>query len=808
MRRAQLIFFIVIALAPAVRGSADVHSKIRLALADRNYSILISDLEQLRSSDPAGFELNNYPYLLARIYECNGEHAKAVSAYQRVIASASVLREYALWRISQMARFAGDPFLERLYLYELLSAYPDGLLAEAARGRTAQSYITAGNYRDAIRTLSATAGVAIGPYSPLTSLTDPLARSNLALLAKALYLSGENERARSIFEKLVAETPNPQQPDDLALEGVRGLDEMEGGEIAAARSVPKLPPEEHFRRAGVYQFNRIFDVARLHYLAIVHEYSDHTRAASSAFQIGRGLVQRENYAEAIPWFERVLEQFPEDPIAKDALLQAGSGYTRIGKHREAISRYRQYIDRYPNDERVDRAYLNIIDIARDSGEETQALRQAASAQDVFRGKVGEAQALFAEGRIHLAAENWELALGSMKKLATIPDLGGARVPGGTSRNEAAFLAGFSLEQLQRFEEAIDTYLSIKDGRNEYYGWRATERLRGLAKQESAKAAVVAKLRSLEPLTSAADANVRKDALHAQFRLTADVEARSLILEKITSAYAQIPEYRDLPAFSEVTVGRTEYLEKARNTTTKDRHKAIADELLFLGLYDEAAPELEATGLENIPGGEFNLAAIYARGDIAHRGAGFLEPLWRSVPADLQIEAMPEQSVRLLYPTPFSTSIENAAAARSVDPRFLLAVMRQESRYRPDVKSNAAARGLMQFIPQTSEQIARELGLIGFRQDDLYDPATAVLFGSQYVANLLRLFPNQPDAAASAYNGGEDNTMRWKKRSGSELPERYVPEIAFAQTKDYVFNVMAAYRVYSAFYGQDLKPLPR
>ena len=115
---------------------------------------------------------------------------------------------------------------------------------------------------------------------------------------------------------------------------------------------------------------------------------------------------------------------------------------------------------------------------------------------------------------------------------------------------------------------------------------------------------------------------------------------------------------------------------------------------------------------------------------------------------------------------FEPLIARHARRHGVDAALVKAVVAAESAFEPDAVSPKGALGLMQVIPQTSEQIARELGIIRFRQDDLYDPATAVLFGSQYVANLLRLFPNQPDAAASAYNGGEDNTMRWKKRSGS------------------------------------------
>jgi soluble lytic murein transglycosylase-like protein len=46
--------------------------------------------------------------------------------------------------------------------------------------------------------------------------------------------------------------------------------------------------------------------------------------------------------------------------------------------------------------------------------------------------------------------------------------------------------------------------------------------------------------------------------------------------------------------------------------------------------------------------------------------------------------------------------------------------------------------------------------------------------------------------------------RWMNRSRSNEPDRYVPEIAFAQTKDYVHRVMSNYRMYTLLYDEKLK----
>ncbi|HKY29155.1 MAG TPA: lytic transglycosylase domain-containing protein, partial [Pyrinomonadaceae bacterium] len=149
------------------------------------------------------------------------------------------------------------------------------------------------------------------------------------------------------------------------------------------------------------------------------------------------------------------------------------------------------------------------------------------------------------------------------------------------------------------------------------------------------------------------------------------------------------------------------------------------------------------------------------------------------------------------------SLLKHASPRGVDPRLVIAVARQESRFQPDAKSIAAARGLMQFIPETANAIAGQLEIREFNQDRLYNADTAILFGSQYLANLFKEFPGQPQAVVGAYNGGPHNLARWIGRSKSNEADRYVPEIGFSQTKDYVYKVMANFWVYEQLYDEKL-----
>ncbi|MCA1625837.1 MAG: transglycosylase SLT domain-containing protein, partial [Acidobacteria bacterium] len=648
----------------------------------------------------------------------------------------------------------------------------------------------------------------------------PKSRETSVLLAQAYLQNGKTNEARDIFTKLITNMPNFAQPDDFALIAAKSLDELDVGKENFGKSAPMLVAAEHQRRAFVYQFNRDFPLARLHFKALVEKYPTDEFVPSALYQIGRTFAQEGAFNEAINWFERVQAEFPDEPISKDALSQTASAYSRVNKPKEAISRYQKFIEKYADADNLDRAYLNIIDILRDQGENTTAMKWAAKTQEIFKGKLPEAIALFAMARIRISQNDWKNALADLNALESFSDLGGTRVPGGTNKAEIAFLKGFALENLNRYEEAINTFLSIADGRNEYYGWRATERLKALTNDNKAKSFAAKRLSELTANIEIRNAEAQRKSAQAALRLNNMPEFRARMLEIIKKAYLTLPDYQKIPNVKLLEFGRKEVL-KEKSTFSENYHQVLANELLFLGLYDEGTPELEfsrqsAVGSrQNENKGQrtkdeeqsdfnYTLAVYYKRGDMANRAIAFIEPLWKNIPNDYQIELIPREQLEMLYPAPYAESLLKFAPERQIDPRFVLSIMRQESRFRADVKSNAAARGLMQFISTTADKIASELGKENFKQDELYNPPTAILFGSQYLSKLFRQFPNQPPAVAASYNGGEDNMVRWLTRAKSDNPDRYVSEILFAQSKDYVYKVMANYRVYQMLYGEDLK----
>ncbi len=157
------------------------------------------------------------------------------------------------------------------------------------------------------------------------------------------------------------------------------------------------------------------------------------------------------------------------------------------RYDDAVATYKRFIDRFPDAPNPERPYLNLIDVLHEAGRHKEALDWVQQTRARFKNDIGGTLALFAQLRIHLAQANWAAAVRDAEELAKFSDLGGTRVPGGTNPAEIKFLRAYALEQLGRTEEAVAAYLAIPDGRNEYYGMRATQRLLALGARATSRA---------------------------------------------------------------------------------------------------------------------------------------------------------------------------------------------------------------------------------------------------------------------------------------------------------------------------------
>jgi len=769
-------------------------ARVRAATDSHDWATARSEIEKVRVSDPALFSSKGYDYLLGRVAENSGDLATAVKNYQQIVTSNGSLSAYALWHMARLARSTGDLVLERERLRQLVNLGQDELLHDAANLRLVESYFESGDN---------SATIAAANKFIQNSQKPALVREISFMLADAYLHEQKYQEARDIFNQLIMKMPDASRPDDFALAAVRELDKLPQSQSI---DIPPatLTEADHLLRASIYQFNRDFSGARYHYQAVINSNPQSGAIPNATYQLGRGLYLEGKYEEALKLFQRVVDQFPQSQSARDALPSLAASYLRLKRVDDAIEAYKLFISRFPDAPNPERPYLNIIDALHENGRYPEALNWIQQTRTRFKTDLGGALALFAQLRIHLAQASWLAVTRDADELLKFPDLGGTKVGGGTTQPEVAFLKAVALEQLGRTEEAISSYLEITDGRNEYYGNRTTQRLLSLAANEKTRALVINRYNALATTAKTADTQNQPEqarvAAQSAIRLTDDKTKRADLIDILRRAYAASSTYK-LPKLQLVSL----------NAGTDSNHAKLGETLFGLGLYDEAMPEIfagrDSTQKSTFAASDdsFSLAVYSLRGGLPNRSVRFAEQVWKTVPADYVLDAAPRDLVELLYPAPFRQSLLKHASSRNVDPRFVLSIIRQESRYQADVKSVSAARGMMQFIAATANEIATQLNLKSFSQDDLYSPDTAILFGSQYLANLFKQFPEQPQAVAGSYNGGADNLSRWIARSKSSEADRYVPEIGFSQTKDYVYKVMSNYWNYQRLYDDKLQP---
>ena len=90
-------------------------------------------------------------------------------------------------------------------------------------------------------------------------------------------------------------------------------------------------------------------------------------------------------------------------------------------------------------------------------------------------------------------------------------------------------------------------------------------------------------------------------------------------------------------------------------------------------------------------------------------------------------------------------IFEAGQKQGVDPRFIHAVIWQESKYQQKALSHAGAQGLMQLMPATAKRF-------GCEHPD--DPVENINAGTKYLGWLLKRFSGNVELALAGYNAGE------------------------------------------------------
>lgn len=155
--------------------------------------------------------------------------------------------------------------------------------------------------------------------------------------------------------------------------------------------------------------------------------------------------------------------------------------------------------------------------------------------------------------------------------------------------------------------------------------------------------------------------------------------------------------------------------------------------------------------------------------------------------------------RQTHPIKYEEYVERYSQEFGVDKFFVYAVIKTESGFRPEARSNVGARGLMQIMEQTFDWLKFKQGDEQAVYYDMYDPETNIRYGCYLLGYLVDEFGSE-ETAAAAYHAGRGQVNEWLADSSISADGVHLDTIPIRDTAHYVNKVEKAKAVYLSLYG--------
>ncbi|MCR5177236.1 MAG: lytic transglycosylase domain-containing protein [Anaerovibrio sp.] len=173
-------------------------------------------------------------------------------------------------------------------------------------------------------------------------------------------------------------------------------------------------------------------------------------------------------------------------------------------------------------------------------------------------------------------------------------------------------------------------------------------------------------------------------------------------------------------------------------------------------------------------------------------------------AFLAFFVMQQETVQrtFMFPYHYRELVQQGSELYGVDEYIVVAVIKTESNFKNNAKSNHGAVGLMQLMPETALWISEEMHDHNYSPEELDMPERNIQYGSWYLARLLKDFHNNKVLALAAYNAGRGNVEEWMEKYGWGYDFSTVEAIPFKETELYVKGVLRNEKKYRQLYQNE------
>jgi soluble lytic murein transglycosylase len=153
-----------------------------------------------------------------------------------------------------------------------------------------------------------------------------------------------------------------------------------------------------------------------------------------------------------------------------------------------------------------------------------------------------------------------------------------------------------------------------------------------------------------------------------------------------------------------------------------------------------------------------------------------------------------------FPTPYKDAMTQNTSGLGLDMAWVYGLIRQESRFIVNARSNVGASGLMQVMPDTARYVMRKVRMDNVDPANMNSIDSNIALGTNYLNIVLKDLNGSQVLASAGYNAGPGRARNWR----SSLPKPvegaiFAETIPFQETRDYVKNVLSNATYYAVLF---------
>ena len=158
-------------------------------------------------------------------------------------------------------------------------------------------------------------------------------------------------------------------------------------------------------------------------------------------------------------------------------------------------------------------------------------------------------------------------------------------------------------------------------------------------------------------------------------------------------------------------------------------------------------------------------------------------------------------MKLIYPKKYENFVKLYAEQYQVNENLIYAIIKAESNFEPKAISKKGAKGLMQLMEETAQDVATKIeNKINQEnvKEELLKVENNIRIGTKYLSILLERYENK-EVALAAYNAGIGTIDKWIEKGIIKKDGTDIENIPYKETNNYVRKILRDYKIYQNLY---------